>query len=107
MEYGHEHAEHTIENFWKYVHFTDEAHVDPGAMARERVLREEGTATDPANLQEMPDFQGASLHVAAEVSWYKKGQLEFYNDENDPPPVDVNIKIPKKRKPAKPRKKKL
>ena len=42
--------------------------MDPGAMARERILREEGTATDPENLQEMPDFQGAKLHISAEVS---------------------------------------
>ena len=37
-------------------------------MARERVLRWEGTAEEPENLQEMPDFQGIKLHVAAEIS---------------------------------------
>ena len=56
MEYGYEHTEYTIKNFWKYVYFIDEAYVDPGAITRERVLREEGTATDSANLQEMLDF---------------------------------------------------
>ena len=103
MEYGHVHEDHTVHNFWKYVHFTDEAHVDPGAMARERVLREEGTALEPENLQEMPAFQGTKLHISAEISWYKIGKLQFYNDENDPP--EVVIKKPKKRKPNKPRKK--
>ena len=71
-------------------------------MARERVLREEGTALEPENLQEMPGFQGSKLHISAEVSWYRIGELQFYNDENDPP--EVEIKRPKKRKPAKPRK---
>ena len=68
-------------------------------MARERILREEGTALEPENLQEMPDFQGSKLHIAAEISWYKIGPLQFYNDENDSP--DVEVQAPKKRKPRK------
>ena len=71
-------------------------------MARKRVLREEGTTLELENLQEMPDFQGSKLHISAEVSQYKKGDLQFYNDENNPPRVE--IKRPKKRKPTKPRK---
>ena len=76
--------------------------MDPGAMARERVFREEGTALEPENLQEMPAFQGTKLHISAEISWYKIGELQFYNDENDPP--EVEIKRLKRRKPTKPRK---
>ena len=64
---------------------------------------EEGTALEPENLQEMPAFQGSKLHISAEISWYKIGELQFYNDENDPP--EVVVKKPKKRKPTKPRQK--
>ena len=27
--FGWEHKDHTVENYWQYVYFTDEAHIDP------------------------------------------------------------------------------
>lgn len=44
----------------------------------------------------MPDTTGVIFHFAASISWYYKGPLIFYNDEHEPPPVEV-------KKPSKPR----
>ena len=95
--YGKEHENHTIENFWQYVHFTDEAHFDPDQTYQERVLREEGTRYESENMQKMPDMKGVKLHLAASISWHHKGPLTFYNDEHDAPEIQVH----KPRKPHK------
>ena len=42
VQYGLEHENHTIENYFQYVHFSDEAYFDPDQTYNERVLREEG-----------------------------------------------------------------
>lgn len=42
VQYRLDHQHHTVENFFQYVHFTDEAHFDPHETFNERVLREEG-----------------------------------------------------------------
>jgi hypothetical protein len=99
MTYGKEHKDHTVENFWQYVHFTDEAHFDPDQMFEQRILREEGTRYEPENMQTMSSMKGVKLHIACSVSWHHKGALQFYNDEHDMP--DIQIK-----KPRKPRKRK-
>ena len=99
VEYGHRHKDETIESFWQYVHFTDEAHADPGELYSKRVLREEGTRYEPENMQSMPYMKGVKLHFAASVSWHHKSPLIFYNDEHDTPPVII-------KKPSKPRKSK-
>lgn len=49
----HEQKQHTVHNFWQFVHFTDEAHFDPDQIFDERVLREEGTRYQPENMQTM------------------------------------------------------
>ena len=67
---------------------------------REHILREKGTRYDPENLQEMPDFQGIKLHIAASVSYHHKSDLVLYNDENDQPLI-------KPQKPCRPRRRKL
>ncbi len=54
IQYGTEHGLETVESFWQYVTFTDEAHVDPGQVARTCILRE-GTRLNPDNMQKMPD----------------------------------------------------
>ena len=82
-------------DFWCDVHFTDEAHIDPSSVFNQTILREEGTRYEPENLQEVPKSEGVKLHVAASVSWFHKGPIKFYNDENDPPEMPV----PKPRKP--------
>ena len=98
--YGEEHFHHTIQNFWQYVNFTDEKHVDPGQVMRERILRKPGTAFEQENVQEMPNFQGITLHLATSISWHHKGRLQWYNDEKHQPEVT----IPAQKKELKPRK---
>jgi len=39
VEYGEIYEGETIESFWQYVCFTDEAHMDPGDEIRDRILR--------------------------------------------------------------------
>ncbi len=68
IQYGKDHQHHTIDDYWQYVHFTNEAHFDPSQTFEERVLREEGTRYESENLQKMPDMKGVKLHVAASIS---------------------------------------
>lgn len=101
VQYGKEHKGKTIEDFWQYIHFTDEAHIDPSEFAQEYVLREQGTRYEAYNLQKnstqniWQSLDGAKLHIAASISWHHKSELLFYNDE------DNHLPIPKK--PLKPR----
>ena len=97
VEYGRRHEDETIDSFWQFVHFTDEAHLDPNEYYSKRVLREEGTRYESENLQAMPDMKGVKFHFAASISWHHKGELQFYNDEHNPPFV-VTKKPPKPRK---------
>lgn len=94
MIYGKSHEDHTIENFWLYVHFTNEAHFDPDQTFQERVFREENTRYESVNMQTMPEMKGVKLHIAASISWHHKGDLQFYNDEHDMP--DIQIKKSRK-----------
>lgn len=52
IQYGEFHQHHTIENYWQYFHFTDEAHFDPSQTFEERILREEGTRYETENLND-------------------------------------------------------
>lgn len=97
MEYGRDHQDKTIDNYYQYVWYSDEAHIDPGTTPGQRVLREEGTALNPENLQEMSGQKGVTLHVAAAVNWHEKSDLIFYNCSDDPPEVEV-IKPPHPRR---------
>lgn len=97
--FGNEHKGKSVEDYWHLHFFTDEAHVDPSLMKTGRILREEGTRTDPDNIQEKPKKQGNQLHIAGWINWYAKCEkLEFYHDEED------HTKRPKR--PRKPRKRK-
>jgi transposase len=103
VQYGKEHEGKTVEDFWQYIHFTDEAHIDPSRFfAQEYVLREQGTRHEACNLQEKPiqkqweSLEGAKLHIAASISWHHKSELYFYNDENDH--VDIPKKPPRPRR---------
>jgi hypothetical protein len=88
-----------VDDFWQFVHFTDEAHVDPSELRQGYILRVEGTRYNPENTQEMPDKKGVKLHMAAWINWHSKSpEIEFYNDEND------YVQPPKR--PRKPRKSK-
>jgi hypothetical protein len=77
----------TIEDYWQFIHFSDEAHLDPYQSSAEYILRPDGEALLPENMQ-MEHFDNLSqrLHIAATVSWHHKGALQFYNDENNNQP---------------------
>ncbi len=66
VTYGQTHKNKTIEDFWQWIMFTDEFHVDPASMGASFILREQGaekrTATE--NIQERPQKEGNKLHVA-------------------------------------------
>lgn len=97
--YGWDHQGHTIANFWQFVYFTDECHIDPHQISQAYVLRPQGTRYNVENLQQEPlTTTGVKLHLAASVSWHHKSPLQFYNDEND------HLEPPKR--PRKPRKSK-
>lgn len=82
--YGQDNQYKTIRGFWQYIFFTDEMHLDPLSTAQGSILREEGTRTDPDNIQERGEKTGVKLHCAAWVTWHSKApKLEFYNDENN------------------------
>ena len=98
-EYSDVHEEHTVDNYFQFVHWTDEAHGNPLAEPTGRILREEGTAYDQENMQAKSDLEGCTIHVAASVSWWHKSDLIFYNDENDE--TAAQVKIQKTRKPRK------
>ena len=83
-EYGLQYCDKTIEDFWQYIFFTDEAHIDPSSMGQGMILRERGTRTDSENIQQRPPRTGVKLHIAGWINWNAKcKKLLFYNDEND------------------------
>ncbi len=65
IQYGRDHKDKSIEDFWQYILFTDEAHIDPSEVFTEYILRAPGTAYNPENLQERPEKKGVKLHIAA------------------------------------------
>jgi hypothetical protein len=97
LEYGQKHLGKSIDDFWQYIFFTDEAHIDPSSMRQGYILREQGSRYNTENIQERPELSGVRLHVAAWCNWHTKAEkLEFYNNEND--------YIQKPKRPPKPRK---
>jgi transposase len=97
VEYGEEHKGKSIDNFWQFIYFTDEAHIDPSSMAQGYILRELGQRYNTENIQERGEKRGVKLHIAAWVNWHRKAEkLKFYNDEEE------HIEQP--RRPPKPRK---
>ena len=73
-----------MEDFWSYIFFTDEAHIDPSAQQAPGILRERGKRYDDENIVERGEKQGAKFHVAAWITWFDKAEkLEFYNDEEE------------------------
>jgi len=84
VAYGREHKDKSIEDFWSYIFFSDEAHVDPSSLCAPGVLRERGHRYDDENIVERPPKKGVKFHVAAWITWWEKAEkLEFYNDEED------------------------
>ena len=52
VEYGQKHQDKTVNNFWQFILFSDEAHIDPSSTAQGHILREQGTRYDTENIQE-------------------------------------------------------
>lgn len=99
MEYGLEHQGKSVEDFWQFIFFTDEAHIDPSSNSVGYILREEGTRYDSVNIQERGEKTGVKLHIAGWCNWHSKcTSLEFYNDEEQ--------YIEKPKRPRKPQKRK-
>ena len=98
VAFAKEHEKETVADFWQHVHFTDEAHFDATEIPADFVLREEGTRYRPENVQQLPPKKGISLHIAASISWWHKGELQFYNDEKDQPanPTTIEPEYPSK-----------
>ncbi|KAF2416964.1 hypothetical protein EJ08DRAFT_708747 [Tothia fuscella] len=48
--YGHDHKDHTVENYYQYVVYRDEACIDPTSLwGSDWILRQRGTAYEPEN----------------------------------------------------------
>ena len=82
VAYVKEHKGQTVDDFWQYVYFTNEAHIDPSSMVQGFILRELGHHYDTENIQEHGDKTGVKLYIAAWINWHKRAdRLQFYNDE--------------------------
>jgi hypothetical protein len=83
VEYDHRHVIETMNSFWQYVHFTNETHLNSNKIFAKRVLREQSTRYEAANMQVMSQMKEIKLHFEASISWHHKSSLIFYNDEHD------------------------
>jgi hypothetical protein len=83
VEYDHRHVIETMNSFWQYVHFTNETHLNSNEIFAKRVLREQSTRYEAANMQVMSQIKEVKLHFEASISWHHKSSLIFYNDEHD------------------------
>ena len=93
QQYGEEHISKTIEDFWQYVHFVDEMHINPDKTQKGRILRQQGTRNEPENRQQQPGKRKyPSLHASISVSWNHIGKLVFYRDEGDETQLPVRKK---------------
>jgi hypothetical protein len=68
VHYGAAHQHKTIHDFWQFIYFTDEAHLDPSSQAQGCILRERGTRTDAENIEERGEKTGVKLHIYAWVN---------------------------------------
>jgi hypothetical protein len=84
LQYARKYQYKTVHDFWRYIIYTDEAHIDPSSQRVGNILREAGTRLDIENIQERPPKEGVKLHIAAWVTWdHKAPELIFYNDEEE------------------------
>ena len=100
IQYGEEHQDKTISDFWQWIFFTDEAHFNSKDLATkvEYSLRRPSAKLRLSRLKEVKESGlNITLHVAAGISYNSKGYLIFYNDPEDPGDI-------RQRKPPKPRK---
>jgi transposase len=86
-DYGQVYGDKTIDNFWRYIMFTDECHIDLATSRQGHILRERGTRYNQENIQQRPSKTGNEIHIFAWITWDTKSpQLYFYNDEE--PTID-------------------
>jgi hypothetical protein len=84
--YTGEYKNKTIEDFWQWIIFTDEFHVDPAFTGASYILREQRAEKRTAikNIQERPQKEGNKLYIAGWVTYYEKcKKLIFYHDEEE------------------------
>jgi hypothetical protein len=91
VNYGKRHLGKTVNQFWRFVRFTDEFHIDLAAMGQGFILREQGTRYNAENIQQRPKLEGNKIHCAGWVTYDSKiKKLIFYNEqeeyEQQPPP---------------------
>jgi hypothetical protein len=58
----------SVKDFWQYIFFTDEAHIDPSSIGQGSILRERGHRYDVENIQERLEKTGVRLHVRGWVN---------------------------------------
>ena len=100
VQYGKEHQNKTISDFWEWIYFTDELHFNSKDLATkaEYSLRRPSSQLWLSRLKEVKESGlNITLHVAAGISYNNKGYLIFYNDPMDPGEVR-QLKAPYPRK---------
>lgn len=68
LEYGHTYQHDTIKDYWQFVAWTDEKHWDVRFTQQSRIFQDAGTAQNPKNTQKIPQKQGTSIHISADIS---------------------------------------
>ena len=82
--YGEEHKDKSIDDFWRFIFFTDEAHIDPTSQQAPGILRERRRHYNDKNIIERGEKKGVKFHIAAQINWHAKAEkLEFYHDEEE------------------------
>jgi hypothetical protein len=99
VQYGREHQDKLVRDFWQYIWFTDEVHFNSATMANkpEYELRFPGQEQRLESIREekKPNLR-VTVHVAGGISYNHKGPLIFYKDPQEP-----SEKTGKPRKPRK------
>ena len=83
VKYGQMHSGKSINDFWKWIVFTDEFHYNPTALPDPMILREAGTRYHDENIVARPPRKTSFvLHGAGWVNWYQKSErLIFWKDD--------------------------
>jgi transposase len=61
-DYGNDHQDKTIDDFWQYIIFLDEAHYDPSSTIQGSILRKQGHRYDTENIQQRGKKKGNKLY---------------------------------------------
>ena len=68
VPYAQEYVDKPVEDFWSYIFFTDEAHIDPTLQSVGNILQEHRTRYNDENIQERGEKLGIRFHVAVWVT---------------------------------------